>query len=147
MRQRMTPRTDRASTLLLFPVGILMVMMLSAIAVDLSMVHSGQRDLQRVVHSAADDAASDIDIDLLRRTGQLSIDVDAARRTVVERLRTSSVAVDSIDSIRVDPGPRPNTLRVTVEATVLHIFGRAVPGVPESEHVSTTVISEIGVAT
>jgi len=136
-------RGDGGSTLLLFPAGVLVIMMLSAVAVDLSMVHSGQRDLQRVVHSAADDAASDIDIDLLRDTGEISIDLEAARRTVTERLRSSSVAVDHIDTIRVEAGPRPNTLRVSVAATVRHVFGRAVPGVPELERVHATVISEI----
>ncbi len=143
MQHRMSRRRDRGSTLLLFPAGVLIVMMLSAIAVDLSMIHSGQRDLQRVVHSAADDAASDIDIDLLRRTGQISIDLEAARRSVTNRLRTVPAAVDSVTSIRVDAGPRPNTLRVTVVATIRHVFGRAVPGVPETETVRTTVVSEI----
>ncbi len=142
----MSTHTDRGSTLLLFPVGVLVVMMLSAIAVDLSMVHSGQRDLQRVVHSAADDAASDIDIEHLRQTGEISIDLTAARRTVVDRVRGSNMAVDQIGAIRVEVGPRPNTLRVTVEATVRHIFGQAVPGAPEREQVSTSVISEISVA-
>ena len=137
---------DRGSTLLLFPVGILIVMVLSAIAVDLSMVHSGQRDLARVVHAAANDAASDLDVAELRRSGEITIDLVAARRTVSDRLRTASIAVDDIRSVRVEAGPRPRSLRVRVDASVRHLFGRAVPGVADAELVHVDVVAELGIA-
>ena len=89
-------RPERGSTLLLFPAAILVVMALSAIAVDLSVQHGAQRDLRRVVHAAADDAAASIDLDLLRETTK----VDFELRPFAGAVASNSM-VHSDDAIEV----------------------------------------------
>ena len=60
-------------------------MFLAAIAVDLSAVHMAQRNLQDVLSSAADDAASSLDRDQIRLGDQVVIEQsDAARIATAE---------------------------------------------------------------
>jgi hypothetical protein len=140
----LTRRGDRGSTLLLFPAGVLVVMLLSAIAVDMSQLHTAQVDLETAVQSAADDAASMIDIDALRSTGQVSIDLEAARRTVADDLATASLT-GSPGVVSVELGPRPDTLVVVATRHVRRLFGSAIPGVARTVTVQTHVTAEIRV--
>jgi hypothetical protein len=135
---------DRASTLLLFPAAVLVVMLLSAIAVDMTQLHTAQIDLDDAVHTAADDGASMIDIDLLRSTGAVAIDLDAARRTIVADLDDASLT-GAPGRVTVTAGPRPGTLRVIATRRVRRLFGSVVPGLDPTITVSATVIAEIRV--
>ena len=51
-------RRDRGSVLLLFPAGVLVVLLLGAIAVDASIAFLGQREIANAVAAAANDAAT-----------------------------------------------------------------------------------------
>ncbi len=112
---------ERGSTLLLFPVAILVVTLLSAIAVDLSNVHLARRELLRMVQQSADDAA------MMRSRNQPDeVDLASASALVRARLRIAP-ARTSITSVRVERGPRPQSVRVTATATVTYVFGVVSP--------------------
>ena len=49
---------ERGSSLLLFPAGVLIVMVLAAMAVDTSIAFMGQRELANATAAAANDAAA-----------------------------------------------------------------------------------------
>ena len=51
-------RSERGSSLLLFPAAVLIVMVLAAMAVDTSIAFMGQRELANATAAAANDAAS-----------------------------------------------------------------------------------------
>jgi hypothetical protein len=140
--RRVSRRSERASTLLLFPAAVLVVMLLSAIAVDMTQLHTAQVDLDDAVHMAADDGAAMIDIDLLRSSGEVAIDLDAARRTIVGDLADASLTGSS-GTVEVAAGPRPGTLRVTATRRVRRLFGSVLPGIERTVTVSATVVAEI----
>jgi hypothetical protein len=119
-------------------------MLLSAIAVDMSRLHTAQVDLADAVHSAADDGASMIDIDLLRSSGVVAIDLEAARRTIVADIGDAALTGDP-GTITVTSGPRPGTIRVFATRRVRRLFGSVVPGIDRTLTVSATVVAEIRV--
>jgi hypothetical protein len=137
-------RSERGSTLLLFPAAVLVVMLLSAIAVDMTQLHTAQVDLDDAVHMAADDGAAMIDIDLLRSSGQVAIDLDAARRTIVVDLGDAPLT-GAPGTVAVSAGPRVGTLRVTATRRVRRLFGSVLPGIDRTVTVSATVVAEIRV--
>jgi Flp pilus assembly protein TadG len=141
---RLRNRGERGTTLLLFPAAVLVVMLLSAIAVDMTQLHTAQVDLDDAVHAAADDGAAMIDIDLLRSTGQVAIDLDEARRTIDADLGDASLT-GAPGAIAVTPGPRPGTLRVSASRHVRRLFGSVLPGIDRTVTVSVTVVAEIRV--
>jgi hypothetical protein len=140
----MRRRSERASTLLLFPAAVLVVMLLSAIAVDMTQLHTVQVDLEDAVHRAADDGAAMIDIELLRSSGAVAIDLDAARRTIVGDLRDASL-MGAPGSVEVTAGPRAGSLRVTATRRVRRLFGSVLPGIDRTVTVSATVVAEVRV--
>ena len=100
-------RPDRGSVLLLFPAGVLVVLLLGAIAVDASIAFLGQREIANAVAAAANDAATaslsdaafygsgDIALDEARAT-----DLAEARvRGALDPTRFHDLTVD----VRVDP--------------------------------------------
>lgn len=115
-RPRAPRRRDRGTTLLLFPAAVLVLMVLAAIAVDLSLVHVARRELVRVCSHAADDAASVIDQDALRRGEPLTVDLEAARRVVRAELAAADLPGRLVGPVRVERGPAPTS--VVVEATL-----------------------------
>lgn len=121
-------REDRASTLLLVPAATMVLLLLGAIAVDLSAVHLARRELLRAAAHAADDAASMVDRAGLRRTGEARLDPDAAARVVRAELALARLPGDvtAID-VRVDAAA--GTVDVTASMDVEPVFGRAIPGV------------------
>jgi hypothetical protein len=119
-------------------------MLLSAIAVDMTQLHTAQVDLDDAVHAAADDGAAMIDVDLLRSSGDVAIDLEAARRTIVADLGDASLTGEP-GTITVTPGPRPGTLRVSATRRVRRLFGSVLPGIDRTVTVSATVVAEIRV--
>ncbi|HKY14891.1 MAG TPA: pilus assembly protein TadG-related protein [Microthrixaceae bacterium] len=139
----MLPTVERGSTLLLFPAGILVVMLLSAIAVDLTVVHTARRELQRAVNAATDDAAALLDLDRLYSDGAIAIDLADARRSVEADL--AALPGIRVVSTSVVAGPEADRIEVRVVGEVDHIFGRALPGVPATERVVASVAAVLKV--
>jgi Flp pilus assembly protein TadG len=139
-------RSDLASTLLLFPAAALVVMALSAIAVDLTRLHTAQGELENAVDAAADDAASMIDIGWLRTTGELRLDEQAARRVAIRTIDGEALIGSPVGTVEVTVGPAPGTVRVVASRRVHRLFGSALPGVAEWSTVTASAVADLHVA-
>ena len=139
----MTPRHERGSTLLLFPAAVLVLMVLGAIAVDLGSVYAAGRTLVREVGGGADDAAARLDIAHLRATGDAVIDLDAARRSVLADLALDPLPGRPAGPVVVALGAPPDTIVVEAARDIPHVFGRAVPGVPDTERITVRLTGTI----
>jgi hypothetical protein len=118
---------------MLMPAGVLIVLVLGAIAADLSLVHNGKRTLIAAANSAANDAVTaGLDVDALRRTGgRYTVDPTRARRSVDRALaaqasptRRYTVVAVAVDT---DPDGRPR-VSVTLRGDIDLLFARALPG-------------------
>lgn len=117
---------DRGSTLLLYPAAVLVVFLLGGIAVDLSQLHEARAELVRVVGIAADDAAAQLDLDTLHRSGEIRVDATRASAVVTQRLGSMTLPGSAVGPPRV----RVEGAVVTVGITrrVRHLFARVLPG-------------------
>jgi hypothetical protein len=113
----------------------MVLMVLGAIAVDLGSLYTARRTLVREVGAAADDAAERIDIARLRAGGPPTIDLDAARRAVLDDLALTDLPGRPVGPPEVRPGPDARTVVVQVTRDLPHIFARAVPGAPDHERI------------
>jgi hypothetical protein len=135
--ERAALQGDEGSMLVLMPVAVLIVLLLGAIAADLSHVHGAKRELMDVARSAANDAATaGIDRAGLRSgadlgAGQLPFDATracaAARRGIelrrfAENLRDFSCDTDLVSS----DGGRSVTISLGMD--VDYLFARSLPG-------------------
>ena len=119
---------DRGSALMLMPAAVLIVLVLGAIAVDLSVVHLAHRDLVDVAASAANDAATDgLDPDTFHRTGRYELDQTRAT-AAVERSLTVHQLAGRATIVRVVQGPGPDQVTVELEVPVDYLFAKALPG-------------------
>ena len=141
---RLTPRSDRGTTLLLFPAAVMVLMVLGAIAVDLGSVYAARRSLIREVGAIADDAAGHIDIAALRSGRPVAIDLDTARSAALTDLALTDLPGEPVGPPIVEPGTAPDTIVVEVTRDVPHIFGTAVPGVPRTERITVRLSGTIG---
>jgi uncharacterized membrane protein len=135
----MAERAERGSALLLFPTAIAVLLLLAAIAVDLSTVHLARRELLRTASQAADDAASMIDRGLLRRTGEARIDHAAADRVIRFELAAAHLAGTLTGPPIVAFDDAAGTVTVSVSMQVEGMFRRVVPG--GERHIVTAVVS------
>ena len=142
--RRVTDRrvTERGTALLLYPAGVMVLMVLASISVDLSAIRLARQELDSTVQVAADDAAGMVDESSLRSGDRLVIDLDRARRLVEGEMALADTACVSIPTVTVDLGPRPGTVTVTARCEVAHIFGRALPGVPRTEPIVASAVGE-----
>ena len=90
------PGNDRGSSLMLVPAGVLVVVLLGAIAVDLSAAHLAQRRLVQVTERAADDAAGMLDRDALRSGNAVRVQPAAAER--LARLQVGAFEVAGLEA-------------------------------------------------
>jgi hypothetical protein len=141
---------DRGSALLLMPAAVLVLLILGAIAADLSHLHNRKRELIAVADSIANDAATyGIDVSQLRGpregtapTGPLTFDqerLDEVGRRSVEAHGEPDRPVEVVSVVHTtDPATGTVTVTVEVRERVDHIFARAIPGLPDHELISAT---------
>ncbi len=121
---------DAGSSLMLMPVAVLIVLLLGAIAVDLSVVRLAHRDLLDVAASAANDAATDgLDPDHYRRTGTYEIDL-ARAYTALDRTIEHRHLANPVTARLITAGPGPDEITVELESSVPALFAKALPGAP-----------------
>jgi hypothetical protein len=117
---------DRASALLLMPAATLIVLLLGAVAFDLSVVLLRQRQAHNLAAAAANDAATAaLDLDRLRADGSYEL-VDS----VADRVTRAVVARSDIaeDVIAVDTQARGDTVAVALRVRADYVFARGLPG-------------------
>ena len=123
---RRTARSDRASVLMLVPAGIVIVLLLGAIAVDSAIVYLEQRQAYNVAFDAANDAAgAAVDLDTLRSTGAIAYEVGRVKTVAAEAIAASATDGLSLVDARIEPD---GSVAVTVEVHVQRLFGQAFGG-------------------
>ena len=121
---------DAGSSLLLYPAAIMVVLVLGAIAVDLSAVHLAKRQVLDLAASAANDAVTaGLDQATFRSTGEYVIDpvlaAEAAARTVAANDPDGSTTI-----VAVVAGPGPGQVTVELSTPATQVFAKALPGDP-----------------
>lgn len=130
--------SGRGSVLLLFPAAVLVMLVLAAIAVDLSAAFLAQRELADATAAAANDAAtlalSDADF---YRAGRVTLDAVLLQQIAEQRI---SLVLDArrhqhlaIQAVPVEPAA-PGcawAVRVSASSSVRYLFAPAIPGGPD----------------
>jgi hypothetical protein len=121
-------RHERATAAMLAPAMALVLVVLAAIALDLSAVAGTQRAAERVVAAAADDAAGMLDGRAHQHDGSVRVDREAAVRIVKAHLDAADLPgrLRDLDVLVTD-----TTVDVTVRVESPHLFLRAVPGMDD----------------
>ncbi len=134
---------QRGSVLMLMPAGVLIVLMLGAIAFDLSLVFLRQRQTSSVAADVANDlATSALDEAAFRSTGIYQLDPDRADELGARLVRSSDIGDEVIEvSVNV---LRADTVEVVVVVAVDYVFARAIPGAASG---TTVRASAVAVAT
>ncbi len=130
------------------PALVLVMLVLGAIAVDLTLIHTARRSAYRSLSAAADDAAAMVDSAEFQRTGEIRIDPDAAERVVRAHLglldgdAPPGFSEPAFEIVKADVATDVPAREVRIDATVEvdHIFGPAVPGLGDTTllHLSVT---------
>ena len=149
-RPHTTPRRcsgDAGSALMLMPAAVLILLVLGAIAADLSHVHAQKRDLISVANSIANDAVTyGLDKDQLRQgtTADGAYPFDETRiRAAIDASLAQHASLDR----QIDPAqvvitfPAPRTVQVTLRSRVEYIFARSLPGSARSADIEATGIA------
>lgn len=123
-------RDQRGNTLLLFPAGLLVLLLLAAIAVDTAELFLGQRRVSDLAASVAQDAVAALDEEAFYG-GELGIDVDGAtvrQATLTSQLPTDDALLEPSCDVSVGRDGRGPTATATCRARVRFVFAPAVPG-------------------
>lgn len=119
---------ERGSVLMLMPAAVLVVVVLSALTVDLAVVHLGRARLVHAAEAAANDAAT-VGLDEARLRAGQGLRLDEAR---VERAVQASLAASDVAGALAGP-PRvvvlsPTAVQVELAMEVRYVFAQAIPG-------------------
>ncbi|MCX7619419.1 MAG: hypothetical protein N2037_01065 [Acidimicrobiales bacterium] len=105
------------------------MLVLGAIAVDLSAIHLSQRGLLDVASDAANDAAAAaLDEAALRESATFRVDTDRARQIATASVLAQRVPGLDFGASRVDVDPTTGTVTVVLVRSADRIFARALPG-------------------
>ena len=131
-RRRALTFDERGSTLVLMPVGIIILLLLASVAIDFSLALHEQRELLNAASAAANDAATfGLDADAFRSNSTLSLDAarvdEAVRRSLASR--QGGEAGQTQHSVRF---PSPTSVQVALERRVPLRFAGSIPGAPDS---------------
>lgn len=129
----MRPRPERASTLLLFPAGLLIMVALAAMTVDSAIAFLAQRQLMNATSAAANDAATLALSDrAFYRDNRLELTPEEVEAVAVDRVHD---LVDqgrhhglSVSAAATRTAGCAWTVTVRASSRVDELFGKAVPG-------------------
>ncbi|MEW6154271.1 MAG: hypothetical protein AB1673_09835 [Actinomycetota bacterium] len=140
-------RRERGSVLLLFPAGVMIVIVLAAVAVDSSIAFLGEREVAAAVAAAANDAATEaLADDAFYGRGTVELHDDEVARVAEARVR-ASLDPGRYRSLQVraevvrPPGGCTWSLRVEASAWVRYLFAPALPGGPDDALVDAATTS------
>jgi Flp pilus assembly protein TadG len=126
LTRRSTRTLDSGSAIVLFPVGVLVVIVLAAIAVDTAAVHlTHQRALDAATAAADDAVAAALDVDRYRACGGWHLNHAKAHHVA-----RSTISARGLGDQLVDLELRLGTDELTVVVAVRseRIYGRALGG-------------------
>jgi Flp pilus assembly protein TadG len=136
-------RRESGSVLMLMPAAVLIVMVLGAIAVDLSVVRMGQRELIAAAGDAANDAVTiGLDEAALRAGDGYRLDAERVRDSVEHTLAAKGM-LDDLAEPPVVTIDGETTVTVQLARRVPHLFAKALPGAPDDQLVRATVTAEV----
>jgi hypothetical protein len=120
---------------MLMPAGMLLVLMLGAIAFDLSLVFLRQRQASSLAVDVANDVATAaLDEEAFRRDGEFVLDPGRAAELGAQLVGASDLR-ELIEEVEVQViGPDEVTVRVVVQ--VDYVFARAIPGASDGTTVT-----------
>lgn len=122
---------DRGSALLLFPAGMLILLVLAALSFDLSLAFQRKRQLIELADAATNDAVTfGLDDTRLRADGSYCLDPGRVARSIEATLSVTDLDVTSAQiRLVTSPGaPCPTGVTVILRSTSDYPFGQAVPG-------------------
>lgn len=132
--RRAATRQDGGSVLMLVPAGVLVLLILGAIAVDFSIAFLGQRELTAAAGAAANDAAGRLSEAAFYGRGELRID-----QSQVAAVIDASVAGRQVTGMRItdrEVTVTGNQLCVTLRAEIPYLFARALPFIDSAARVT-----------
>jgi len=128
---------QRGSVLILMPAGVLVVLLLGAIAVDLSLVFLRQRQASAMAVDVANDLVGiALDEDAFRADGRFQLDPERADVLGRALVASSDLAEDLLDVEVTVVGPDAVEVRVVVR--VDYVFAKAIPGAADGTSVTAT---------
>jgi hypothetical protein len=126
---------------MLMPAGVLIVLLLGAVAVDAAVVFLAERELANATAAAANDAAgAALDDAAFYQGGRLVLDPSRAEEVARQSLAARRAGFLEIEEVDVDVTAVRVTVRVA--AQVEHVFARAVPGAPRTARVEARSTAE-----
>ena len=126
---------ERGSALMLVPAGVLVLLLLGAIAVDSSIAFMAQRELQNAAAAAANDAAAvAVDpSDISTKGSAATANAATADRLVRERFQQDLAYGLTVTDVSDDV--QGNQVTVVVHGNVRYLFARAIPGAAHSQEI------------
>jgi hypothetical protein len=114
---------------MLMPAAVLVVLVLGAIAVDLSAVHLAERGLLDLASSAANDAVTaGLPPGALRAGGAYRLDADRVRQAVVRTVAAQGHGDELVETPVIGDDDGAITVTITLRRPVGYIFAKALPG-------------------
>ena len=141
-------RRERGSALLLMPAAVLVFIVLGAIAVDFSIAFLAQREVADATAAAANDAATAIDEDAYRSSGELRLDHARAQevaQAAYDMRRATYLRSQPLEvrEVPCDDEPAVVCVEVRARASVGYVFSKAIPGAPNSASVGAMSTAEL----
>ncbi len=136
-------RGDRGSVLILMPAAVLVVLLLGAIAVDLSIVHLRQRQAVAAASGAANDAVTaGLDQAALRRGEGYRLDPARVDTAVTESLEADGISDELTEPPRITM-PTPDSVTVEIHVRAEYLFARSLPHGPRITVVRGTATATV----
>jgi len=135
-------RGDSGSIQILMPVGVLVVLVLGAIAFDLSWVYQAQRELTDAAASAANDAVTYGLSPASMRDGSGGR-LDAARVQEAVDRSLSIHALTGVDHTRTTVDITSDEVRVTLVRHVDYVFAKGMPAANRGRDVTASVAATV----
>ena len=118
--------SERGSTLLLAPIGLLIVLMLGAVTLEVGAMHLRQRQLHDLATTIANDAATvGFDVEEFRSSGQVAIDRTGAQSVVAPSIAISSIPEARPQSLNIVQGAPP-TIEIDLAYTHEFVLGQLI---------------------
>ncbi len=139
-------RGHAGSVLILMPAAVLIVLLLGAIAVDLTIVHLRQQQAIEAAASAANDAVTaGLDQAALRAGHGYRLDPTRVH-AAVDRSITAQGLTDQLAAPPEIRQPGPDTITVIIRLRADYVFARALPGTPHATTVAGTATATAEIA-